>query len=266
MKYDITPIVERLKLNIKDLVALYGEGRLDIVETSDDFASKKYIGNKIKLGRELGINVRVIKPEEIVSSEADGIIVQLPVGELYDENDLIMSIPRSKDVDGFLHLDDIMRYGCSDLEPCTALGVRMILAHKFGDITGLNVVIINRSNIVGKPLAMSLINMGCTVTVCHSKTDELTMLRHIKHADAVVTAVGKPNFITRDMLSGKSFVIDVGICRDENGKVCGDCDRALYDDPNVLVTPVPKGVGQLTVLNLLYNTMVARINACGEAV
>ena len=257
MIYDIQPIVDNLKQFLKDQTI---KGSLDIVKTSDDFASKKYIGNKIKLGQELGFKVRVIRPEEMATSQADGIIVQLPVGEGYDEQTLVESVPKEKDVDGF-HLETlgkIMRDGNAQLAPCTARGiVQIIYAFYNGALEGKNVVIVNRSNIVGKPLAMMLLGLDCTVTVCHSKTPEKVLLQHLKEADVVVTAVGKKNFIKRPMLKDGALVVDVAINRDENGKVCGDVAECVKNSPYVWTTPVPRGVGQLTVLNLLYNTHCA---------
>ena len=134
MIYDIQPLVGAMKLALRDCIAQNGSPRLDIVKTSDDFASKKYIGNKIKLGQELGVKVRVIRPDEMVTSEADGIIVQLPVGGCWDEKELISRIPKEKDVDGFdlEHLGEIMKVGATDLEPCTARCV--------GQLTVLNLL------------------------------------------------------------------------------------------------------------------------------
>ena len=262
MIYDVKPLIGAMKLAIRDYVAQHGEPSLDIVKTSDDYASKKYIGNKIALGQELGINVRVIRPEEMKTSVADGMIVQLPVGGHWNEDTLVNSVPKNADVDGFHleHLGEIMKNGESYLEPCTARGVVQIISKFFdNELSGKNVVIINRSNIVGKPLAMMLIAKDCTVTVCHSKTPFSTLLRHTREADVVVTAVGKPNFITRGMLKTGALVVDVGICRDENGKLCGDVGKNVKKSPDVWTTPVPGGVGQFTVLNLLHNTILAMV-------
>lgn len=264
MIYDIQHLVDAMKDVLRFRISQNGTPRLDIVKTSDDFASKKYIGNKIKLGQELGVNVRVIRPDEMETSEADGIIVQLPVGEQWDEKELISRIPKEKDVDGFHpeHLGEIMKVGSAHLEPCTALGVVQILNTFFNQtLEGKNIVIINRSNIVGKPLAMMLIARDATVTVCHSKT--VNLMEHTKNADVVVTAVGKRDFITPEMLKKGALVVDVSINRNDEGKVCGDASQALKESPDHWVTPVPRGVGQLTVLNLLYNTHRASIQKGG---
>lgn len=260
MIYEIQPLVNAMKNGLRDSIAQHGTPRLDIVKTSDDFASKKYIGNKIKLGQELGVNVRVIRPDEMETSEAHGIIVQLPVGVYWDEKELIKRIPKEKDVDGFHleHLGEVMKFGSAYLEPCTARGIVQIISAFYDhQIKGKHVVIINRSNIVGKPLAMMLLAMDTTVTICHSKTVNLE--EHTKNADVVVTAVGKRDFITPEMLKKGCLVVDVSINRNDEGKVCGDASQALKDSPDHWVTPVPRGVGQLTVLNLLYNTYCASI-------
>lgn len=259
MIYSVKGLVHELEETIKERIKTYGTPSLDILATSDDYASKKYIENKIKKGTELGVNVRKIGLDEFKTSTADGIIVQLPVGKGIYERELIEQIDPSKDVDGFndVILGEIMRRGHSFLSPCTAKGVRDLIHRFYADVTGLDVVIINRSNIVGKPLAMMLLADDMTVTICHSKTKDLAS--HTKRANVVVTAVGKENFITRDMLKDHAFVIDVGICRDENGKVCGDCSKDLYTDPTVYCTPVPNGVGRLTVLELLNNTTLAKM-------
>ena len=266
MIYDVKPLIGAMKLGLRDCIAQHGEPKLDIVKTSDDFASKKYIGNKIKLGQELGINVRVISPDSMKTSDADGMIVQLPVGSYWNEEELVSRISKEKDVDGF-HLErlgEIMKTGQSYLEPCTARGIVQIIKAFFKhDISGKNVVIINRSNIVGKPLSMMLLAEDMTVTICHSKTPFSTLLRHTREADVVVTAVGKPNFITRGMLKTGALVVDVGINRDENGKVCGDVGQNVKKSPDVWTTPVPGGVGQFTVLNLLYNTILAMVKSDG---
>lgn len=262
MIYEIQPLVNAMKNSLRDFITQYGTPHLDIVKTSNDFASEKYIGNKIKLGQELGVDVRVIAPDEMETSEADGIIVQLPVGDHWTEKELVSRIPKNKDVDGFdlEHLGEIMKFGRANLEPCTARGIVQIIETFYDyDIAGKNIVIINRSNIVGKPLAMMLLAKDCTVTICHSKTPFSTLLRHTREADVVVTAVGKPNFITRGMLKTGALVVDVAINRGEDGKVCGDVGMNVKKSPDVWTTPVPRGVGQLTVLNLLYNTYFALI-------
>lgn len=260
MIFDIQHIVDDYKSALIERIKRLGSPRLDIVKTSTDYASEKYIGNKVKMGELVGVKVRVIAPHEMHRSNAHGMIVQLPVGDGYNERDLIGCVPVEKDVDGFNDktLGEIMRKGYSYLSPCTAVGVTQIIHDFFNEeVAGKHIVIINRSNIVGKPLSMMLLGLDATVTICHSKTVDLEEIT--KKADCVVTAVGKANFITRDMLKRGALVVDVGIARDENGKLCGDCDKSLWNEEDVYCTPVPKGVGQLTVLNLLHNTLLAKI-------
>lgn len=260
MIFDIQHLVDDYKSALIERIKRLGSPRLDIVKTSNDFASEKYIGNKVKMGELVGVKVRVIAPHEMHRSNAHGMIVQLPVGDGFNERDLIGCVPKEKDVDGFNDktLGEIMRKGYSYLSPCTAVGVTQIIHDFFKeDLTGKHIVIINRSNIVGKPLSMMLLGLNATVTICHSKTANLE--EHTKMADCVVTAVGKANFITCKMLKDGALVVDVGICRNEEGKLCGDVAEDVKTASDVWTTPVPRGVGQLTVLNLLHNTLLAMI-------
>ena len=260
MIYDIQDLVNDYKNALIERIKRLGSPRLDIVKTSNDYASERYIGNKVKMGELVGVKVRVIAPHEMHRSNAHGLIVQLPVGDGFNERDLISCVPNEKDVDGFNDqtLGEIMRKGYSYLSPCTAVGVTQIIHQFFNEkLAGKNIVIINRSNIVGKPLAMMLLGLDATVTICHSKTVDL--IEHTKKADCVVSAVGKANFITREMLKEGALVVDVGINRNEAGKLCGDVSEDVKTASDVWTTPVPRGVGQLTVLNLLHNTLLAMI-------
>ena len=259
MIYSIDSIVDDINRDIRDIVNSIGRRpKLHIVKTSDDFASAKYVNNKVKAGNALGFDVSVIDPTQIGVGDSDGIIVQLPVGEQYDKDQLLSIIDQSNDVDGFSigACGELMQRGDTNLAPCTARAIVQIVDRFFNhNIRSKNIVIINRSNIVGKPAAMMLLHRDATVTICHSHTDDIT--KYTKNADCVITAVGKPNFITRDMLKRGALVIDVSINRSVDNKVCGDCDRSLWSDSDVYCTPVPKGVGRLTVANLLLNTAIA---------
>lgn len=261
MIYNITPLIKWTEFEIRNRIDYRTDIKLDIIKTSDDFASEKYINAKIKKAQQLGIKTRVITPEEMGESDAHGIIVQLPVDNLrYDADQLIARIPDHKDVDGLksVNMGEVTKFGHSDFSPCTARGITAILDTFFNnDLAGKNVVIVGRSNLVGKPLSMMLLGMDCTVTICHSMTPRNDLLRYIKNADAVVVAVGQKGFITRDMLKVGAFVVDVGINRDSNGKVCGDVGQSVITAPDVFTTPVPGGVGKMTVLGLMENTVNA---------
>ena len=263
MIYTVDHIADQIKERILSYTQIITPS-LDIVRTSNDFASIKYIENKFRKGEELGINVRTINPLEMKDSKANGIIVQLPVGKPYDEKKLFSWIPQEKDVDGFKYLGNIMRNGKAVLEPCTAKGIVQIIDSFFkGETSGKHVVIANRSNIVGKPLSMMLLPYDCTVSICHSKTPWETLFHLLKSADVVVSAVGKRNFIDRTMLKRGALVVDVSINRGEDGKVCGDTHLDVKEAPDVWTTPVPRGVGQLTVLNLLENVCIAAMMKSG---
>ena len=231
---------------------------LAIVQVGDDPASNSYVKGKLKDCEELGITSKHIKLESNISQEEfndvlvalgvhpkiDGIIVQLPVPKYLIVNNYL--IDPSKDVDGF-------REG-SKYTPCTPLGIKMYLQDRGVDFDGKNVVIIGRSEIVGKPMAKLMQDANATVTVCHSHTKDVSM--YTKMADIIIVAVGKRNFFTRDMIGdNRPIVIDVGINRNEEGKLCGDCDYANLVDVCEYVSPVPNGVGLLTRLALMMNVV-----------
>jgi methylenetetrahydrofolate dehydrogenase (NADP+)/methenyltetrahydrofolate cyclohydrolase len=173
-----------------------------------------------------------------------------------DSQAVLKLIPKTKDVDGFCE-ENIgslcMNEDC--LVACTPNGVMKMLEREGIEIKGKNAVVVGRSNIVGKPMAMLLLNANATVTVCHSKTQDLNGI--CKSADILVAAIGKPKFITADMVKEGAVVIDVGMDRDENGKLCGDVDFENVKEKASYITPVPGGVGPMTITMLLYNTCVA---------
>jgi methylenetetrahydrofolate dehydrogenase (NADP+)/methenyltetrahydrofolate cyclohydrolase len=243
---------------------------LAVVLIGNNSASQVYVRNKIKGCEEVGIkSYAYYLPEDTTQSQAEdlvkqlvadanihGILVQLPLPAHLDSQAVLKLIPKTKDVDGFCE-ENIgslcMNEDC--LVACTPNGVMKMLEREGIEIKGKNAVVVGRSNIVGKPMAMLLLNANATVTVCHSKTQDLNGI--CKSADILVAAIGKPKFITADMVKEGAVVIDVGMDRDENGKLCGDVDFENVKEKASYITPVPGGVGPMTITMLLYNTCVA---------
>ena len=243
---------------------------LVIISVGEDPASKVYVRNKIKAAEECGIEVEHIKmPADIgnfnvreciarknFDAAVDGIMVQLPLPEGYDERKIIDTIYEWKDVDGLTTTNiGRLRSGQKCLKPCTAAGIIDLCKYYGIELDGKDVTIIGRSNIVGKPLADMMMAEGATVTQCHTHTSDLMF--HTLTADIIISAVGKPKLITEKMIKCGAIVIDVGINRDENGKLCGDVD---YENVWVVaehITPVPGGVGPMTVAELMSNIVEA---------
>lgn len=262
---------------MKQEVSLFKRAPKLMIIVAKDYsqASSKYVGNKIRIASEIGIEVEEVELEwkdkdarhfELAvksaiynaneNPEVDGIIVQLPLPYL-NENEVASWISPGKDVDGFnpTNLGKVMRGEDDGFVSCTPKGILDFIKHQQIPLKGTSVCIVGRSNIVGKPLANLLINEGATVTVCNSNTK---YLRHVtKNAEIVITAIGKPKFFTKDYFAHYQTVIDVGINFDENGKMCGDVDFDNVKDLVYDITPVPKGVGPLTVLSLMKNTIQA---------
>lgn len=190
--------------------------------------------------------------------EISGILVQLPVPKHIDEKTIINAIDPKKDVDAFhpVNVGKIM-VGDYDFVPCTPAGVMELIKESGIDVAGKECVIVGRSNIVGKPQAMLLLHQNGTVTVCHSKTQNLK--EHTRRADILVAAVGIPNFITGDMIKPGAVVIDVGINRLENKKLCGDVEFESAKEVASAITPVPGGVGPMTIAMLMKNTLKAAV-------
>ena len=242
---------------------------LAVVLVGNDPASEVYVRNKIKGTEEVGMkslsfnmpekstNAEV---EEVVKSLADdenvdGILVQLPLPKHLDERKILSLIPDTKDVDGFSPNNlGLLSIGTPRTVSCTPLGVMELIKSTGIDLKGKNAVVIGRSNTVGKPMAMLLLNENCTVTVCHSKTDNIAF--YTKNADIVVVAVGRPEFLKKDMVKDGALVIDVGINR-VDGKLVGDVDFDAVSEVAGYITPVPGGVGPMTISMLLYNTLMA---------
>ena len=192
-----------------------------------------------------------------------GILVQLPLPAHLDEDAVIAAIPPEKDVDAFhpVNTGKIM-IGDYDFLPCTPAGVMKLLEHEGIEISGKECVVVGRSNIVGKPQAMLLLHANGTVTVCHSRTKNLADVT--RRADILVVAIGKANFITGDMIKPGAVVIDVGMNRLEDKKLCGDVDFASCSEVAGAITPVPGGVGPMTITMLLENTLTAAKKALGK--
>ncbi|MDR2031115.1 MAG: bifunctional methylenetetrahydrofolate dehydrogenase/methenyltetrahydrofolate cyclohydrolase, partial [Azoarcus sp.] len=195
-----------------------------------------------------------------------GILVQLPLPRGFDEKAVLEAISPEKDVDGF-HAENTgaLAQGNPRFIPCTPYGVMKMFEANGIDLAGREAVVIGRSNIVGKPMALLLINAGATVTVCHSRTRDLSA--HTRRADILVAAVGRPRFVTADMVKPGAVVIDVGINRlppEEGGKLCGDVDFDAVKDVAALITPVPGGVGPMTITMLLANTIEAAERRVGQ--
>jgi methylenetetrahydrofolate dehydrogenase (NADP+)/methenyltetrahydrofolate cyclohydrolase len=196
--------------------------------------------------------------ERIAALNADpavhGILVQLPLPPQFDSEAVLEAISPDKDVDGFHAVSSgLLMQGRPGFVPCTPAGVMAMLRSENVNLSGAEAVIVGRSNIVGKPMAMLLLQADCTVTVCHSRTRDLAA--HCRRADILVAAIGKPRFVGGDMVKPGATVIDVGINRLPDGKLCGDVDFEAAKEVAALITPVPGGVGPLTITMLLANTI-----------
>lgn len=243
---------------------------LAVVLVGDDSASKVYVNNKKKACQATGIySEEYILPETTTQDElialvkklnakpdVNGILVQSPLPEGLDEKAVVEAIAPEKDVDAF-HAYNVgkLMQGMPIFQPCTPAGVIELINSTGVEIEGKNCVVIGRSNIVGKPMAMLLLQNGGTVTVCHSKTKNLAEIT--RNADILVSAVGKAGFVTADMVKSGAVVIDVGMNRNAEGKLCGDVDFAAVEPLASYITPVPGGVGPMTVAMLMKNTVTA---------
>ncbi len=243
---------------------------LAVVIVGEDPASKVYVRNKAKACGEVGFYSEVHELPENTSSEElltlvdklnsddkiDGILVQLPLPKHLDEKTVINAISPDKDVDAFhpVNVGKIM-IGDYDFLPCTPAGVMRLLEETGIQVAGKNCAVVGRSNIVGKPQAMLLLQKNGTVTVCHSKTKDL--VEECRRADILVVAIGKAKLIGADYIKPGATVIDVGMNRDENGKLCGDVDFESVKDAAGAITPVPGGVGPMTIAMLMKNTLRA---------
>lgn len=263
----------------QDVEALKARGicpGMAVVLVGDDPASKIYVNNKKKACAETGIySEEHLLPAETTQEEllalieklnADekihGILVQSPLPKHLDEKLIVEHIDPRKDVDAF-HAYNVGKIMIGDFTflPCTPAGVIELIRSTGVPIEGKNCVVVGRSNIVGKPMAMLLLHNNGTVTICHSRTKNLAEI--CRGADILVAAVGKPKFITADMVKPGAVVIDVGMDRDENGKLCGDVDFDAVEPIASYITPVPGGVGPMTIAMLMKNAVRAAEIQCG---
>lgn len=244
-----------------------GESRcLAVIQIGNDLASSVYVNNKKKACEYIGIDSESYHlPEETTEKEllelidglnrkpeVNGILVQLPLPKQIDEDKILLAISPEKDVDGF-HPVNVgnLSIGRPGFVSCTPAGVIQLLKHSGIEIEGKECVVLGRSNIVGKPMAMLLLRENGTVTVCHSRTKDLKEIT--RRADILVAAIGKPKFIDADYVKEGAVVIDVGIHRNENGKLCGDVDFESVAPHCAAITPVPGGVGPMTIAMLMHN-------------
>lgn len=261
---------ERISSEVSELKKQGITPGLAVIIVGNDPASRVYVNNKKKGCEQTGMNsFEYALPEETTTEEiislieklnnengVDGILCQLPVPKHIDGEKVLNAISPEKDVDAFhpVNCGKVMT-GDYIFSPCTPAGMVEMLKYYNIPISGKHCVIIGRSNIVGKPMAMLMLKNNATVTVCHSKTENLSEIT--KQADILVAAVGKTKFVTADMVKEGAVVLDVGINRMENGKLCGDVDFENVAGKTSYITPVPGGVGPMTVTMLLNNTLTA---------
>lgn len=263
-------IREELKIKCKELKEKGIKPRLAVVMVGNDKASQVYVKNKSKVCDEIGIEFE----EHLLDSDIEqkvlidlieqlnndrnvhGILLQSPIPAHLDINEAFRTISPEKDVDGFNPINvGKLSLNQDTFVSCTPYGImKMFEAYEI-DLTGKNVTIIGRSNIVGKPIIQCCLNKNATVTVCHSKTKDLKY--HTQNADIIIAAIGKANFVTADMIKQDAVVIDVGINRGEDGKLKGDVDFERVKDKASYITPVPGGVGPMTIAMLMNNVIKA---------
>ncbi len=260
----------RIADEVKELKASGIEPCLAVILVGNDPASKVYVGNKKKACEFCGIrSLEYVLPQETTQEEltalieelnadksVNGILCQLPLPKHLDEKAVLNLIKPEKDVDAF-HPENVGHIMIGDFNflPCTPAGIMEMLRYENISLDGKNCVVIGRSNIVGKPMAMLLLKENATVTICHSRTKNLKEV--VAGADVIVAAVGRANFVTADMVKDGAIIIDVGINRLENGKLCGDVDFEACKDKASYITPVPGGVGPMTIATLMQNTITA---------
>lgn len=262
-------IKDELKLEVAQLEAQYGRRpRLEVIIVGDNPASRSYVRGKIKATEYCGFDGELIElPESVSESDllaeiarlnqderVDGILVQLPLPKHIDEQKVIDAISPEKDVDGF-HPENVARLWLNEpcILPCTPKGIIVLLERAGVELSGKRAVVIGRSNIVGKPVAKLLLDRNCTVTITHSRTQDLPAL--CREADIVVAAIGRAKMITADYIKPGAAVIDVGINRTADGHLVGDVDFEAVKDIAGYITPVPGGVGPMTITMLMRNTI-----------
>ncbi len=243
---------------------------LAVVIVGEDPASRIYVRNKIKACGELGVRsfsyelpatatqdeVENLLDELAENDEVDGILLQLPLPKHLNADAACKHIPVAKDVDGFSEENlGLLTLNKSKITACTPSGVMKLLEKSGIDVCGKHAVVLGRSATVGKPMALLLLNANATVTVCHSKTENLAGI--CRQGDILVSAIGKAKFVTANMVKENAVVIDIGMNRDQDGKLCGDVDFESVKEKAAWITPVPGGVGPMTITMLMYNTYFA---------
>ncbi|MBO5246847.1 MAG: bifunctional methylenetetrahydrofolate dehydrogenase/methenyltetrahydrofolate cyclohydrolase FolD [Eubacterium sp.] len=263
-------IKDELKEKVAALKAQGIEGAMAVIQVGEDPASSVYVNNKKKACEYIGIRSESYELAESTSEQElldlierlnndpkiNGILCQLPVPAHMDENKIIRAIAPEKDVDGF-HTQNVgaLVVGQKGFVSCTPAGVIQLLKRSGIEIAGKHCVVVGRSNIVGKPMSLLMLKEHATVTICHSRTSDLQAV--CKQADILIVAVGKPKMITADYVKEGAVVIDVGIHRQENGKLCGDVDFEQVEPIARAITPVPGGVGPMTIAMLMNNCVQA---------
>lgn len=259
-------VSDYIKEKLKEKIYYMNEITLAVIQVGDNPASSVYVNNKRKMCEYVGIEFKHYKLDENITqcdllkliqnlnnnNNITGILVQLPLPKHLNEEDICSSIVPEKDVDGFHEINmGRLTLGKYSLVPCTPKGVIKLLKYYDVEIAGKECVVVGRSNIVGKPMALLMLQEDATVTVCHSKTQNLKEV--CKRADILICAIGKPKFFNKDYIKEGAVVVDVGIHRQENGELCGDVDFDDVKDIVSAITPVPKGVGAMTILMLIVN-------------
>ena len=263
-------IKDELKREVAEWKEKGKEAALAVIQVGNDPASSVYVRNKKRACEYIGIgSLNYELPEETTEAElldliaelnakkeVSGILVQLPLPKHMDEDKVIRAIDPAKDVDGF-HPQNVGRIVIGDyfFAPCTPSGILTLIDSTGVDMAGKECVIIGRSNIVGKPMALLALHRNATVTICHSRTQNLPVLT--RRADILISAVGKAGFVTGEMVKPGAVVVDVGMNRNAAGKLCGDVDFAAVEPVASYITPVPGGVGPMTIAMLLKNTVTA---------
>ena len=263
-------IREKLKIECEELQEKGIKPKLAVIMVGDDKASKIYVKNKSKACDEIGIEYeeylleKDIKQKELIElinklnndNSVHGILLQSPIPEGLDINEAFRTISSEKDVDGFNPTNvGKLVLNQDTFVSCTPYGIMKMFEAYDIELEGKKVVVLGRSNIVGKPLVQCCLNKNATVTICHSKTKNIK--EHVKEADVVISAIGKPKYVTEDMIKEKAVVIDVGINRTEDGKIVGDVDFENVSKKASYITPVPGGVGPMTIAILMNNVIKA---------
>ena len=261
---------QNLKIECDELKSKGITPKLAVIMVGDNPASKVYVRNKSKACQEVGVEYEEylldsnITQKELIDlikklnndKNINGILLQSPIPKHLDINEAFRTIDYHKDVDGFHPMNvGKLTLGQDTFVSCTPYGVMRMFEEYNIDLCGKNVVILGRSNIVGKPLSQCCLNKNATVTICHSKTQNTKKIT--KEADIVISAIGKPKFITQDMVKDGAVIIDVGINRNENGKIVGDVDFENVKEKASYITPVPGGVGPMTIAMLINNVIKA---------